>query len=218
MLLAGCAQSPLLDTVEGKLADEALDEAEPAARLYVAVSGLVGETFAVESVNGYVFEGECAAALGAVSADVTTGNDTLTWSFDGVGLDGADGHLLITTDLDRASFDVQYDAGDVAMAVTLTNQHYDADTNEGIVGGTGTWSIAGAGRTISALGPAPYPGLAFSPSTALAPSSGQVHWANEDEDLKMLLDDASEIDAAAGTWPGTITGGSWEREIEVRLP
>lgn len=209
-LLAGCAPSPLLESVEARLASEAVEDAEPAVRLYTGISGVIAETFAVDSIEAYAFSGESAVALGVSLATVTTGNDILTWEFADVGLDGARGRLVVVTDLNRASFAVSY--GDVFVA-TLTKLLDEDD--RAIVGGSGTFALDGVGSPISALGPAPYPGLAFSPPTAGAPSAGQLHWRDEAQGYSMTLADAAEIEEA---WPGVMSGDGWERAVEIRLP
>lgn len=225
LALAACEEPGILDSVAEELALRTAAEAEDGVRLVVAVSGLVAETCGVEDVDTYTFAGGGAAALGATVGE-RLGGESFTWVFAGVGLDGVEGELHLSTDAAREDYTVSWEGDGDALTAALTLAWCDPSALEAVVSGTGHHVTQGDDRNLALDGPSPYPGLRFEPTTGIAPTSGFVTWSwhGEDardgngDDRKIVLDDASTIDVDAGLWSGTASGNTWSHAIELALP
>lgn len=116
VLLLACTTPPLLGSLADKLANEAVETAEPGIRLQIAVSSIISESCAASEPKTHVFSGPGAAALGIYGApdflkDDTTGK--LYWTFEPAGLDGEQGKLVFETDSTRQNFTVTYFGGNI---------------------------------------------------------------------------------------------------------
>jgi hypothetical protein len=215
--LLACAEPPLLDAVAEGLAADAVDEAEPAVRLVTGITGILAEGCAVTDMGTYVYTGAAAAALGATTPTVLVEDNAQTWTFDSVGLDGDTGELVVVTDLSRAAFAITWTGSSATLTAGLEAQTCDAQTSAAFTG-TGTWTVGSEASTLTLLAIAPTVGLTYAPSLDPAPSSGQLRWTKDIDKLVILLDDASSIDADAGTWPGNASGKGWTHPVELALP
>lgn len=230
-LLLACVEPPVIDPVTDTLSDHVVASAEPELRLFIGLAGVIAETCVVDRMSEYTFAGQAAAALGVTQATVTESESgAKTWAFSGVGLDGADGTLVFTTDSDRMSFSTAYTDG---AELRVSGEYHLVDC----VGGasdtassgadpvalvSGNIDVAGTNAThhLYIDGSTAYAALNWEPPTALAPTAGWAHWGDDASrpTEELLLDDASGIDAAAGTWPGTATGSGWSKSVSVGLP
>lgn len=228
-LLFGCVEPPVIDPVSDKLADKVVATAEPELRLFVGLAGVIAETCLVDRMSEYTFQGQAAAALGVTVAAVTESESgAKTWAFDGVGLDGASGSLVLTTDSDRMSFSASYtDGADLRVGgeyhlVDCVGGAADTASSDATAQVSGNIDVTSAAAVhhLYIDGSTAYAALAWSPPTALAPVSGWAHWGDEASrpSEELLLNDASAIDAAAGSWPGTATGDGWSKDVSVELP
>jgi hypothetical protein len=220
LALLACTEPALLETLEAELAADTVADASPGLRLFVGVAGLVAETCAIDPLNDHVFASASAEALLATTAAIEKDDVTgeFTWEQDGVGLDGADGTLTLEADDERENWSFTYDHGATEVITGTLTLDCDALVPESLVGGSGTRSSEEGKDTLTLIGEAPVTGLLFSPTTARAPDGGQARWARDDDGTKLTLNDASEIDAVAGTWPGLASGRGWEAEVTVPLP
>jgi hypothetical protein len=216
-LLAACADPPLLDAVTDELAQGAVDQAEPPIRLLSAVAGVLAEACSVTEIGSYTFTGGAARALGISTATAEVTSGAQTWTFEGVGLDGAAGDLSVVTDLSRANFAVAWRGDGATLSAGLEAAACDGQTS-GALTGNGTWTFGAVQSTLTVLAAAPEVGLRFEPSLAATPSAGQLRWNEESEPLVLLLADASAIDLEAGTWPGTVDGKGWESTVDIEVP
>ncbi len=113
LTLLGCVEPPILEPVEEKLADRVMEVAEPQIRIFLSVAGVVAETCLTDSMSSYVFEGAVPKAFGVTAAQVeTSASGDHTWTFPHVGIDGAEGELVLVTDSGRTSFSATYTAPD----------------------------------------------------------------------------------------------------------
>jgi hypothetical protein len=212
-----------------------VDESSTTIRFFVALTGVIAEscvgTGDGTEIDAYGFTSPSAEALGVTTVTKTRiSDDNIFWDFGDVGLDELYGSLVLTTTIEHNDFTLAYDGGDTAMTGTLTVLRCDVAGDAATVAGSGTETVASDTaatddkREISAFGPAPYPGLEWSPVSDFAPVSGQVHWTREAESHAVLLQDAAAIDRDARTWPGTASEPDangdpvWSHEIDVELP
>ena len=208
LALLACTEPPRLDRVEQALADELALDAEPSLRLFIALTGFVAETCGVEPVDEeHVFSGDAAAALG-----ITSAADTVVdrWTFEGVGLDGEEGTLVISN-ADRRAFEVTW-TGTTAMTAELDLSQCDLEEGEELalprVTGTAAHEVDGGQRQLTTFGTLLVWGIGVMP-----PRAGQVRWTLANQEV--TLDDASKI---TDSWPGVATSPDWERAISVALP
>jgi hypothetical protein len=216
--LFACAEPPVLDAVTEELSAGAVSAGTQPLRMMTALVGALSEGCSVESIDGYTFTGPSANALGLGAPVVEHGETSQTWTFLGVGLDDADGTLVVTTDLDRQDLALTYTTDSVLLTAGIVEQVCETTTDRAVFSGTGTWTEGGVASQLNIVAVSPEVGLEFSPTLLIAPASGQVRWADEDDGWVILLDDAATIDHAADTWPGLASGKDWSREIAIALP
>ncbi|MFZ5481503.1 MAG: hypothetical protein ACOZNI_32375 [Myxococcota bacterium] len=218
LAFAGCEAPGLLQPLVDELSDELVAEASPGIRLFVGVTGVVAATCAVEDLVDDPLAGEAVEALGLVGEKFAKDADSgeLTWVEDAVGVDGAEGTLELSADSARETWQAEYERlGVETLAATLALDC--GDDGDAVVSGGGTYTTAEGKHSLTLVGDAPVTGVWYEDATALAPDEGQLRWARDEDDLALLLDDASEI--ADGKWPGTASGPDWEDdEVEVDLP
>jgi hypothetical protein len=232
--LLGCVEPPVVDPVTDKLAAMVLESAEPEFRLFVAVTGVIAETCAVDRMSEYAFQGETAAALGISRPTVTeSASGQKTWAFPNVGLDGAAGNLVLITDSERSTFSTTYDVSNVTVmsgAFHLMGCTAVGDTGgdsaagpEGyssVVSGNVDFNVGSATHHLYIDGPQPDSATIWSPPTGLAPAAGWAQWSDDEQrpTETVTLEDASHVDYPTRSWPAKATGAGWEQSVEVGLP
>jgi hypothetical protein len=220
LALVACTPPGLLRTLQDELAADAVADAEPGLRLFVGVGGMIAETCGLDQLSDYVYSGVSAEALAATTSMVAKDDVTgeFTWEQEGVGVDGALGSLSIDADDERTTWSMTYQLEGVEVISGALTLDCDASVPEAVIGGSANRTAGEHKDTLSFIGAAPVAGVLYSPSTSRAPDAGQARWAREATSTKLTLDDASTIDAVAGTWPGVASGRNWTAEVVVALP
>lgn len=218
LLLAACEAPGTLASVSEILAEDVVAIGEPPLRTVTAIAGIVAETCGVAEVEDHLFASRSAVAFGAELATVVRESSGQTWTFTGVGLDGADGTLVLETDGSQQNFAVTYDGPGVELTAGIELRACDDAATAAIVGGTATWTGSGPEITLALLDAATGQGLTFAPPAADLPSGGQVRAVDETDGWTILLDDASTVPAGSETWPGVVSGADFATDIEVRWP
>ncbi len=229
LLFLACESTPPLERVSDALAADAAADASPAIGLLVSTAALVAEPCAMESVDGYLWRGEGARALGVTTAEVSVdeSNGEKTWDFGAVSLgtdeDAVTGGLVITLDSARTTAKVSF-TGDVAFTADLTVTTCRADADDTYAGrvlvqGEGHYTVDGETAVASIDGDPPDKALEWEPSNAPLPASGWVEWTSADEQTTYALESAEYIDPDSRAWPGVATGREgWEGDAELTLP
>ncbi|MBM4366856.1 MAG: hypothetical protein FJ102_11635 [Deltaproteobacteria bacterium] len=234
LLFSACESASPLERVSDALAADAAADAAPAVGLLVSTAALVAEPCAMESVEGYLWRGEGARALGVTTAEVSVdeSNGEKTWDFGAVSLDtGSDddgesavtGDLTITLDNARTSASVAF-TGDVAFTADLTVTACRADADDTYAGrvlvqGEGHYTVDGDTAVASIDGDPPDKALEWAPSNAPLPASGWVEWTSADEQTSYALESAEYIDPDSRAWPGVATGrAGWQGDAALTLP
>jgi len=234
LLFFACGSPPPLERVSDALAADAVADAAPAIGLLVSTAALVAEPCAIESVDGYLWRGEGARALGVTTADVSIDESSgeKTWDFGVVSLvagsddDGESvvtGGLSITLDSARTSATVAF-TGDVAFTADLTVIACRADADDiyadrVLVQGEGHYTVDDDTAVASIDGDPPDKALEWAPSNALLPASGWMEWTSADDKTSYALESAAYIEPDSRAWPGVATGREgWEGDAAFTLP
>ena len=207
---AGCAAPDTLTPVEDALGDEVLDAARPALARALVVNGLLAETCGLVDLEGYVFAGAPARALGITSVTVTRDDSTgaVRWAFGDVGVDGALGALGVVTDTSRQGLEVEWVGEGWILSGTLTERCTDAGA---ALNGTLALQEGGRRDSVAFSGEAPLAGLAWELPPRATPFAGAARWSRQEDTRSLVLDDASAIDGT--TWPGEARGTGWTAEV-----
>ena len=218
LLLSACEAPGTLASVSALLAEDVVAVGEPPIRTVTAIAGIVAETCGVGEVEDHLFASRSAVAFGAELATVVRDSSAQTWTFTGVGLDGADGTLVLETDASQENFAVTYDGPGVELSAGIELRACDDAATAATVGGTGTWTGAGPEVALTLLDAARGLGLSFTPPAADLPGGGQVRAVDETDGWTILLDDASTVPGGSETWPGVASGADFTTDIAVRWP
>ncbi len=210
-----CADPSLLDGIAAELGRRSVDDARLGVQMTVGVMGLLAEACSVDVLNEHTFVSPTAARMGVTTVGVVVDPDAggITWTFTDVAPLWAPGLLVVGTQSNRASFDVEWIGNGQSLSGTLTNEGCSSDGAAATFAGALTHLVGAEDRrTLTALGAAPVSGLRWAPALADVPGAGQLRWQREEDEHNLLLDDASSI---MDTWPGVASGNTWESAVEL---
>lgn len=223
VLLVACAEPPMLDRVAEAYGDEVVSAAERGVGLFVSAAAVVAEPCGASTLDGYVLSGEGYRAFRVTAPSITIADSgERTYAYGTVAFLGDVGDLTLTSDSNRKQWTARYAGGEG----TFTAQYVTVDcvvdeaglTTSAGVSGSGTYAPdEGEEQSLSIVG-GDSAQLAWAPSTAAAPSSGQVIWHVSKDKLEIELEDASTIDPVEYGWPGVAAGSDWSTEIRLTLP
>ncbi len=231
LYILACDAPPPLDRVSEALAADAAAEAAPAVGFFVSTAAVVAEPCALDSVEGYLWKGQAARALGLTTADITLdeASGEKTWSFGMVTLglpseEQVSGSLsiVLSETREQARVSVSGDAMAFTADLDVTLCRADADDSYAgrvLISGEGHYTRDDLTATVSFDGLPPDKALEWAPSNAMVPTSGWVEWTAPDEQTLFVLDSAENIDQANRSWGGLATGDAgWVARAELPLP